>query len=93
MKILRLVFILSLCFSCVQHQEKPFPIKLQSLPQECGPVCLQMVSEYYGVSHSIQSLNELSKLDTEEGTSMGNIAEAADAIGMETLAVKIDYAT
>ncbi|WP_298424021.1 cysteine peptidase family C39 domain-containing protein [uncultured Kordia sp.] len=94
MKVIRLFWLFLLIVSCKlgHEQEKPFPIILQKDQVECGPTCLQMVSRYYGVDYDIELLNKLSNLRAE-GTSMGDIASAADIIGLKNLAIKIDYET
>jgi ATP-binding cassette subfamily B protein len=75
-----------------QIPDEPFPVILQKSQMECGPTCLQMVSKHYGETYEIETLNKLCKL-SEQGTSMGNIAEAAELIGLHTLAVSLDYDT
>lgn len=75
-----------------QIPDEPFPIILQESQMECGPTCLQMVSKYFGTNYEIETLNKLANLRAE-GTSLGNIAEAAELIGIHSLAVSIDYDT
>jgi len=72
--------------------EEPFPIILQKSQMECGPTCLQMISKHYGVDYEIETLNKLSNLRAE-GTSMGDISEAGELIGLHNLAVSINYET
>ncbi|MGH1385323.1 cysteine peptidase family C39 domain-containing protein [Kordia sp.] len=73
-------------------QKESFPIILQKDQVECGPTCLQMISKHYGTDYGIETLNKLANLRAE-GTSLGDIADAAETIGFKTLAVEIDYDT
>lgn len=55
---------------------------------DCGPTCLRMVAKYYGRSYSLPFLREKSYID-RAGVSLKGISEAAELIGLRTLAVKI----
>ena len=57
---------------------------------DCGPTCLRMVSKYYGKHYSLQSLREKAQIG-KEGVNMLGISEAAEAIGFNTIGVKIGY--
>ena len=59
---------------------------------DCGPTCLQMVAKYYGRTYSLSYLRDHSYID-REGVSVMGISEAAEHIGMRTVAVKIPYQT
>lgn len=59
---------------------------------DCGPTCLRMVARHHGRTFTIDTLREKSGI-TREGVSLGGIADAAEAIGMSSLAVQVDYAT
>lgn len=67
-----------------------YPIIHQLDAMDCGAACLAMVSEHYGLDHSLADLRELTFVD-RDGVSMLNISSAAEHIGLETLAVKLDY--
>jgi ATP-binding cassette subfamily B protein len=67
---------------------KRFPHFRQLDFMDCGPTCLRMIAQHYGKSYSLQYLREHSYLD-REGVSMRGIIEAAEHIGMRTLAVKL----
>ena len=67
-----------------------FPIILQETPTQCGPICLKMVSQYYGKNVSIAELETLTKMD-DDGTSLLDLEVAADSIGFESLSVQISY--
>ncbi len=57
---------------------------------DCGPACLRMVAEHYGRSYSLQYLRERCHID-REGVSLLGIAEAAERIGLRTLALKLPF--
>ncbi|MFK7750895.1 MAG: cysteine peptidase family C39 domain-containing protein, partial [Kordia sp.] len=95
MNIVKILWYIFLAFFYAEEEptpmpEEPFPIIIQKSQMECGPTCLQMISKYYGVDYEIETLNKLSNLRAE-GTSMGDIADTAELIGLKTLAVLIDY--
>lgn len=56
----------------------------------CGPTCLRMIAKHYGRSISLEKLQHLSEA-TRLGSSLQNIADAAENIGFRTLGVKIDF--
>lgn len=55
---------------------------------DCGPTCLRMVAKHYGRSFSIQKLRELC-FTGRGGTTMWNISDAAEKIGLRSLGVRI----
>jgi ATP-binding cassette, subfamily B, bacterial len=59
---------------------------------DCGPTCLKMIAEHYGKVYSREYLRDKSNI-TREGVSFGGIAEAAENIGFESMAVRVDFAT
>ncbi|MDX2304586.1 MAG: peptidase domain-containing ABC transporter [Microscillaceae bacterium] len=65
-----------------------FPFHRQLDQMDCGPTCLKMVAQYHGRRFSLQSLREKSYI-TRQGVSLLGISEAAEAIGLRTLAVKV----
>jgi len=69
---------------------RKFPFFRQLDAMDCGPTCLRMVAQYYGRHYSLQSLRERSYID-REGVSLEGISEAAESIGMRTLAVKVPF--
>lgn len=69
---------------------KKFPFYHQPDTMDCGPTCLRMVAKFYGRTISLPKLRTLSET-TREGSSLKNIAEAAEKIGFRTLGVKISY--
>ena len=54
---------------------------------DCGPACLAMIASHYGVDFGLQYLRDKSFM-TKEGVSLLGICEAAEKIGMKTVAVK-----
>ena len=71
---------------------RKFPFYRQLDQMDCGPTCLRMVAKYHGRSIPIDFLRKRANI-TREGVSLGGIAEAAEDIGLHTLAVSIDYKT
>lgn len=67
-----------------------FPFFRQPDFMDCGPTCLRMVAKYYGRSISLSKLRTLSET-TREGSSLKNIAIAAEKTGFRTLGVKITF--
>ncbi len=68
-----------------------FPFYRQFDSMDCRPTCLRMIAKYYGVNYSLQYLREKSYLD-REGVSLRGISEAAETIGLRSLAVKVPFA-
>ena len=67
-----------------------FPFCSQPDKMDCGPTCLRMVAKHYKRNISLAKLRSLSET-TREGSSLKNIADAAENIGFRTLGVKIDF--
>ncbi len=59
---------------------------------DCGVTCLRMIARYYGKHYSMDFLRDRSYVD-REGVSLMGISEAAESIGMRTVAAKVDYTT
>ena len=57
---------------------------------DCGPTCLKMIAAHYGKTYSLQTLRDNSYID-REGVSLMGINEAAEQIGMQTLAIRVPY--
>lgn len=66
---------------------KKFPFYKQYDQMDCGPTCLRMVAKHYGKNYSLAYLREKCYID-REGVSLKGICEAAEIIGMRTLAIK-----
>lgn len=67
-----------------------FPHFRQHDEMDCGPTCVRIIAEHYGKSYSLQYLRERSYVD-REGVSVEGICEAAESIGMSTLAIKVGF--
>ncbi len=65
-----------------------FPHYRQLDSMDCGPTCLRMVAKYYGKNYNLPYLREKCYID-KEGVSLRGISEAAELIGLRTVAVKI----
>jgi ABC-type bacteriocin/lantibiotic exporters, contain an N-terminal double-glycine peptidase domain len=57
---------------------------------DCGPTCLQMVAKHFGRYYSLQDLRRKAFI-TREGVSLLGISDAAEAIGLRTIGVKIPF--
>lgn len=71
---------------------KRFPFYRQLDQMDCGPTCLQMIAKFYGRTYALSYLRDHSYID-REGVSVRGISEAAEHIGMRTLAVKVPFKT
>lgn len=57
---------------------------------DCGPTCLQMISNFYGKYFDKAYLRQISSL-TGKGATLGGIADAAEKIGLSTLALNTKF--
>ncbi len=57
---------------------------------DCGATCLRMVARHYGRYYSLDFLRELTYLG-KQGVSLLGISDAAEHIGLQSLAVKTTY--
>ena len=69
---------------------KKFPFFKQHDAMDCGATCLRMITSYYGKSYPIEHLRDITHL-TREGVSFADIGEAAEKIGIRSLAVKLSF--
>ncbi|WP_335695420.1 cysteine peptidase family C39 domain-containing protein [Spirosoma montaniterrae] len=69
-----------------------FPFYKQLDQRDCGPTCLRMVAQHYGRTLSQEYLREKTSL-SREGVSLGGLAEAAETIGLQSLAVSVPLET
>jgi ATP-binding cassette, subfamily B, bacterial len=67
-----------------------FPFYKQLDAADCGVTCLRMIAKHYGKAVSLEELREKAHLD-REGASLTGIAQAAEAVGLRTLGVKVPY--
>lgn len=71
---------------------KRFPVYLQHEEVDCGPACLRMIAKHYGRHFKQSTLRDLTEID-REGVTLLSLSKAAEAIGLKTLGVRIDYDT
>lgn len=69
---------------------RPFTLYRQPDLMNCGSTCLRMIAKHYGRAISLEKLQKLSET-TRQGSSLKNIADAAEKIGFRTLGVKVDF--
>lgn len=69
-----------------------FPFFKQFDSMDCGPTCLRMVAKYFGKNFSLQYLRNKCQIQ-RDGVSLLDISEAAESIGLRTIAVKLDFNT
>lgn len=67
---------------------KTFPFYQQLDSMDCGPTCLRMIAKYFGKSYSLPFMREKCYID-KAGVSLKGISEAAELIGLRTMAVQI----
>lgn len=70
--------------------KKKFPFYFQLDAMDCGATCLKMISKHYGKTFAIETLREKCFVN-REGVSILGISDAAESIGMHTLAAKLSY--
>jgi ATP-binding cassette, subfamily B, bacterial len=68
--------------------KKKFPHFRQLDNKDCGPTCLRMIAKHYGKTFSREFLREKASI-TKIGVTMAGIAEAAEAIEMRTLGMRV----
>lgn len=67
-----------------------FPFYQQLDAMDCGATCLRMVARYFGRYYSLEYLRELTYMG-KQGVSLLGISDAAEHIGIQSLAVKTTY--
>jgi ATP-binding cassette, subfamily B, bacterial len=67
-----------------------FPFVKQPDAMDCGPACLKMVTGFYKMNFSLESLRKKCYI-TREGVSFLGLSEAADSLGFRTIGVKIPF--
>ena len=58
---------------------------------DCGPACLKMVCDYYGIRLPIEDLREKCELTSAQGVSVADICAAAESIGLESCPTRIGF--
>lgn len=67
-----------------------FPFYQQLDAMDCGATCLRMVARHFGRYYSLDRLRELTYIG-KEGVSLLGISDAAEHIGLQSLAVKTTF--
>ncbi|TXB63577.1 peptidase domain-containing ABC transporter [Phaeodactylibacter luteus] len=67
-----------------------FPFYQQHDAMDCGATCLKMVSRHFGRYYSLDYLRELTYMG-KQGVTLLGISDAAEQIGLQSLAVKTNY--
>lgn len=57
---------------------------------DCGPTCIRMIAKHFGKDYSLEYIRERSYI-SRTGASLLGLSEAAQAIGLRSLAVSISY--
>jgi len=78
--------------SSFYYQHITFPFIRQHDQTTCGTTCLMMIAKYYGKNFSSSRLRELAHVDLS-GSSLANLASAAEQLGFSTRGMKLDYDT
>jgi len=69
---------------------RAFPFYQQLDEMDCGATCLRMIARHYGRYYSLEYLRELTYIG-KQGVDMLGISDAAENIGLQTLAVETTY--
>ncbi len=67
-----------------------FPFYQQLDAMDCGATCLRMISRYFGRYYSLDYLRELTYMG-KQGVTLLGISDAAEHLGLQSLAVKTTY--
>ena len=67
-----------------------FPFYKQHDASDCGPTCLRMIAKYYGQNIPLQNLRQRCNI-ARAGVSLLGISDAAESIGLRTLAARLPY--
>ena len=69
---------------------KNFTFYQQLDAMDCGATCLRMIARHFGRYYSLEYLRELTYMG-KQGVSMLGISDAAEHIGLQSLAVKTAF--
>lgn len=69
---------------------RSFPFYQQLDAMDCGATCLRMIARHFGRFYSLEYLRELTYLG-KQGVTMLGISDAAEHIGLQSLAVKTTF--
>jgi len=76
--------------SSLYRQRISFPFIKQHDQTTCGTTCIMMIAKYYGKLFSSGRLRELAHVDLS-GSSMANLASAAEQVGFSTRGMNLSY--
>jgi ATP-binding cassette, subfamily B, bacterial HlyB/CyaB len=76
-------------FAAYFRQNIRFPFIMQHDEMTCGTTCLMMISKYHGKTFSSSRLRDMAHVDLS-GSSLANLAGAAEQFGFATRGLKID---
>ncbi|MBW2093019.1 MAG: cyclic nucleotide-binding domain-containing protein, partial [Deltaproteobacteria bacterium] len=77
-------------FSSFYRRHISFPFIMQHDEMTCGTTCIMMIAKYYGKTFSSSRLRDLAHVDLS-GSSMANLASAAEQLGFSSRGLKLDY--
>ena len=69
---------------------KEFPFYQQLDAMDCGATCLRMIARHYGRYYSLEQLREMTYMG-KQGVTLLGISDAAEHIGLQSLALKTTY--
>ncbi len=69
---------------------REFPFYQQLDAMDCGATCLRMIARHYGRYYSLEQLRELTYMG-KQGVTLLGISDAAEHIGLQSLAVKTTF--
>lgn len=69
---------------------REFPFYQQLDAMDCGATCLRMVARHYGRFYSLEQLREMTYMG-KQGVTLLGISDAAEHIGLQSLALKTNY--
>jgi ATP-binding cassette subfamily B protein len=67
-----------------------FPHYKQIGQKDCGPTCLKIIAKHYGKTIPIERLRATAET-TREGSSIMGLSDAAEAMGLRSLGVKMNF--
>lgn len=76
--------------SSFYYRKMHFPFISQYDEMTCGTTCLMMIAKYYGKIFSSSRLRDLAHVDLS-GSSLANLATAAEQLGFSTRGLRLDY--
>jgi ATP-binding cassette subfamily B protein len=69
---------------------KPFPFNKQLDAMDCGPACINMITQYYGKQYTLDYLRLKCNI-SREGVSLMGISKTAEDIGFKTFGGKFTF--